>query len=163
MRRLMRTTVEGYGLTPCVYCGLTATARDHFVPRAWRKMMERWREGCFVDVPDTVPCCTQCNSIAGANVFRTLAEKRQYIQARLRDKNAKLLASEFWPHKELRKLGKTLRSHIEKRETERLRLLLRLAWPYNIENEVEALTRALRDVNDPESALNQLRRKELLS
>ena len=161
--RLARTTVDGFALTPCVYCGLVASTVDHVVPRSYRSMIADWRkqEG-WEKIPDTVPCCSQCNSIAGANIFASLKEKREYIKDRLRYKYRRLLASAFWNESEIQGLGKSLRSHIEKAERKKIIVLLRLAWPYDIGNEVEALTRVLAGADNPAPALNSRRRSEIL-
>jgi hypothetical protein len=162
-RRLSSCTVEGYWLTPCVYCGMTADTRDHFVPQSWRAMFMFWREGAWEDAPDTVPCCRQCNSIAGATPFATLVEKREYIQGRLRDKHAKLLASPFHSEDELDEMGTSLRTHIERRETQRLRLLMRLSWPYALGDEVEALSMLLYREMGAEESWNKIRRREIIA
>lgn len=161
-RRLRALTVEGYGLTPCVYCGMTAETRDHFVPRSWRRSFPNWREGAWRNVPDTLPCCGQCNSIAGAHPFETIAGKRRYVQDRLREKYARLLASPFHSEEDLAALGPTLRSHVEKRETERIRLLMRLAWPYDLGDTVGALTQGLMRLHGVGDVLNHVRREEIL-
>lgn len=161
VRALQTQTVEGFWLTPCIYCGMTADSRDHFVPRSWRRVVEQWRLGVWKDAPDTVPCCLQCNSIAGAKPFSTVAAKRVYIQSRLRDKNARLLASPFHTEDDLAELGHGLRSHVERREVQRLRLLMRLSWPYDLSSEVEALSRLLYREMDAADSWNFIRRREI--
>jgi hypothetical protein len=163
--RLATKTVEGHWLSPCVYCGMTATARDHFVPRSWRRMMDGavWRVGVWLDAPDTVPVCAECNLTAGAVPFDTVAEKRRYIQECYRRKYGRLLARSFWSDQELDELGHTLRSTVERSETQKLRLILRLAWPYEFGDEVGAFVRYLVRGGDHVAALNEIRRKEILA
>jgi hypothetical protein len=150
-----------------VYCGKTADTRDHFVPRAYRSMVADWRkqEG-WERVPDTVPACRECNCTAGANVFRTIAEKRRYVQGEYRRKYARLLASPFWTRAELDDLGPGLRSTVEREQTHKARLLLRLAWPYRLDHELEALAFELARQGDDEPdltpALDARRRREIL-
>jgi len=138
--RLSISTVEGFKLTACLYCGQTATARDHFVPRSYRRIIAEWRkqEG-WESVPDTVPVCNECNGIAGSSVFRAIGDKRRYIQARLRQRHRRALDAPFWAEEDLDELGTQLRSHVEAHEGRRMRLLLRLSWPYQVGEEVEAL------------------------
>lgn len=110
------------------------------------------------------PSPQECNGIAGATPFATIVEKRDYIKSRLRDKNARLLASHFWNEADLAALWKTLRSHVEREEAKRLRLLLRLAWPYELDSEIGALTMYLfRGVDDAKPALDTIRRREILA
>lgn len=136
MKKLAARTVEGFKDDPCVYCGQVADSLDHFVPRAYRRTVEEWRkqEG-WEDVPDTVPCCRSCNSIAGANVFRTLQDKREFIQECLRRKHRRVMRPRFRTNEELAEFGFSLRSHIVMREDEAVRLLRRLSWPYELEVE----------------------------
>lgn len=129
-------------------------------------MVAEWRrQRGWEHVPDTVPACTECNSTAGANVFATIAEKRAAIHDRYRRKYAKLLASQFWTEQELSELGYELRSRVEAGELKRLRLLLRLAWPYDPADEIEALTLSqIRRGGPAEAAdaLNRIKRREIL-
>ena len=81
-------------LTPCYYCGLPATSKDHAVPRALLRAL--------ADDPDalrhimwnrreTVPCCRECNCLLGASVQNTLEERKAFLKERLRRRYAVLV------------------------------------------------------------------------
>ncbi len=95
-------------------CGEAANARDHFIPRAFVKTMEE-----IAHIPRAriiVPCCTECNSTAGAKVFFTLKEKRIYIGEQYKKKYKKLLNAPTWTETEINALSYTLQSHIRQAE-----------------------------------------------
>lgn len=110
----------------CIYCGLRATTKDHFVPISVVAML------AAANAPVTgkflLPCCGECNSIASNSVFRTVAAKRRYIHDRLRRKYAAVLGMPEWSERERDELGWTLRSHIEAGMAQKSVLEQRLAW-----------------------------------
>ena len=143
---------------------MTADSRDHFVPRSWRRVVDVWRKGIWLDAPDTVPCCKECNSTAGAIPFGTLAEKRAFIQDRYKRKYARLLATPFRSEADLGGYGKNLRSYMERAETKKLWLVLRLAWPIDVGEEIEAFCLyCMREDADAAEPLNIRRRREILA
>jgi hypothetical protein len=101
---------EAFSARPCMYCGVPADSRDHFVPRSYTNKMRAM--GSSVHVSETVPCCRECNSTAGATIFSNVREKRFYIQDKYRNKYAKILNTPDWTQKELDELGPTLKSHV---------------------------------------------------
>jgi hypothetical protein len=97
-------------------------------------MMEGTRElqAMLAVMPNTVPSCHQCNSIAGADVFQSLAEKREHIQARLREKYWKVLYMPKWDDDEIEELDGRLRQSIAAAEAQRRIVATRISWPGNL-------------------------------
>jgi hypothetical protein len=98
-------------------------------------MMEGSRELeiLLARMPDTVPSCHQCNSIAGAQVFQSLDEKREHIQTRLREKYRKVLYMRKWDDDELDELEGRLRQSMAAAEAQRRIMFSRVTWPGNAE------------------------------
>ena len=110
----------------CVYCGLRATTKDHFVPISVVSMLIEcadMHEGLFL-----LPSCGECNSIASDNIFKTVAAKRRFIQARLRKKYKKLLAMSDWKENEMEDVGWSIESFVRSGMAQKALLLQRLAW-----------------------------------
>lgn len=76
-----------------------------------------------------VPCCSECNSTAGAKVFRTLTEKRKYIHDQYKIKYAKLIDSPYWTKEEVDELGTSLQSHVRRAYYAQELIRARLRWP----------------------------------
>jgi len=58
----------------CVYCGAPQTEYDHFPPRSL----------CLDGF--LIPCCTECNSLAGVQCPFDLKERIIFVQSKLRQK-----------------------------------------------------------------------------
>lgn len=114
--------------TRCVYCGEPGESRDHFLPLKYAHLVTDLQHVNLQPLKFIVPACMSCNRIANDRVFRSVAGKRRAIHDRLREKNAKLIASPDWSDEELDELGPTLRQYIEGRRDERQRLLARLRF-----------------------------------
>lgn len=129
MRRAHRlySAISNSGL--CVYCGDIATGMDHFTPISYTgKVVSFWE---VVNGVVLLPACTDCNSTASANLFRSVAAKRRYIQARLRKRHHRLLKAPNWTKAELEDLSPTLRGKIKADLAFRNHLLWRLSWRNN--------------------------------
>jgi 5-methylcytosine-specific restriction endonuclease McrA len=90
----------------CIYCGLVANTTDHFIPLSFfgsRKSYDGNRPS------NLLPCCGECNSIAGNKVFSLLSEKRAYVQHRLRTKYKYALKMPSWSDKEIEQMGRNMR------------------------------------------------------
>jgi hypothetical protein len=122
-----RCRLAAFHAEPCAYCGCPSDARDHVVPRAYRTMMEGVG-GYDRSLPDTVPACTECNSIAGAKVFPTLDAKRRFIQGELAERYAKALAAPDWTDEDLAQLGHALRADVARGQRVKTITRGRLAW-----------------------------------
>ena len=112
----------------CVYCGVRADTLDHFVPTSITKALM----SCTSIVPMggmvKVPACRECNSIAGAILFKTIAAKRRHIQEHLRCKYSSYLETPDWSEEELDDLGRSLRERVEAGLKVRRWVTERLAW-----------------------------------
>lgn len=118
----------------CEYCGEPAQARDHVVPRAFRRALDGTRElmVLLARMPDTVPACHECNGIIGADVFDSLDEKRTEIQRRLARRYRRLLCMPQWDDDELNELQGRVRETVVAAEHTRRVLAIRLSWPGNL-------------------------------
>lgn len=118
----------------CEYCGEPAQARDHVVPRAFRRALAGTRDlsELLSRMPDTVPACHECNGIAGADVFDSLEEKRAEIQGRLAHRYRRVMGVPAWTDRELATCDGRLRESLEAAEHKRRVLLIRLSWPGNV-------------------------------
>lgn len=116
---------------PCVYCGNIADTRDHFIPRAFLKRIEDlgWANKDNI----IVPACRECNSTAGAKVFNTLNQKRNYIHERYKVKYKKVLEMPKWEEHELEEFGHSLRVRIKQSMLAKEEIKARLRWPRVIE------------------------------
>jgi hypothetical protein len=65
----------------CVYCHKPANSVDHVIPYSYN--------GNNTD-SNLVACCLRCNSIAGSQIFDSLAQKAAYIRATLERKGERL-------------------------------------------------------------------------
>lgn len=97
----------------CSYCGLSADTWDHFIPVSVRSSL--------IDLGSFAPsqaimirCCVQCNSLAGSRLFRTIGQKRRYIQARIKHKYRKYLAIPHWTQYEIERLEWNLKTYLLK-------------------------------------------------
>lgn len=84
----------------CVYCGESATDKEHVIPRA--SGLPTW----------VVPACSECNTIACASVHDGLLAKKRHIQSRLRKRHARSLRVPYWDEDELAELGDSLRGAV---------------------------------------------------
>lgn len=118
-----------YRATPCTYCGMSAQAQDHVISRRMREVFKNAELAAIVHPPDTVPCCHECNSIAGAKLFLSISQKRRYIKEQLRRRYRKVLDIPTWTQAELDELGYGLRRHVEASIELRDLVKMRLQWP----------------------------------
>jgi len=117
----------------CTYCGMPADTKDHVFPLSIAAMLDLTRAGVRKSLGQglcCVPCCRECNSLAGREPFTSIQAKRDYIQAKLRKRLAMDLASQDWDPQELAEMGRTLRLTIMKGIRARLRAEMRCNWPH---------------------------------
>lgn len=114
--------------TPCVYCGMPAESVDHFIPAAYARAISDTEPISGIRL-SLVPACRECNSVASDAVFQTIAQKRKYIQAKLRRRYQKLLRIPLWRDEDFEELSPGLARYV----THGLRLQEiisnRLIWP----------------------------------
>lgn len=121
----------------CVYCGLLASTKDHLLPRTWTG--ETARRNVIV-----VPACHECNSVIGDRYAPAVDERRKIAQAKIRSRmrNKRLLAMPEWKPEEIRAMGRTMRSVIERGIHDRRVLVARLAWPEDPLYDFKAMQRS---------------------
>lgn len=118
-------------VTPCYYCGLPATTKDHAIPRcllstladdpdALRHLMSNRRE--------TVPACRECNCLLGPSVQDTLEERKHFLKERLRRRYRRYLGIRNWSEEDLAEMGGTLRGFIRYGLRKKALVLGRLRW-----------------------------------
>lgn len=90
----------------CYYCGHPATCEDHAIPHSLLARVDVTRNGYGVD---TLPSCTECNTLLGSKVFDTLAERKGYLSKQLRKRHKRDLVAPQWSDSELAELAYNLR------------------------------------------------------
>jgi hypothetical protein len=110
----------------CVYCGVRATCRDHFLPLSVMTLIADSIEHVRGKV--LIPSCAECNALAGNKVFPTIAAKRRYIQSRIRKRYRQTLGLPAWSDHELDELGYALNDFVQAGLEKQRWLLERLAW-----------------------------------
>ena len=106
----------------CVYCGVIADTEDHLLPRTWTG--DAVRKHVI-----TIPACRQCNSTINDRYLPSITARRNEAHRYIARKYRKVLKIPAWSDTELRKLGKTLRSSVERGLHEQKLARARLAWP----------------------------------
>jgi hypothetical protein len=112
----------------CYYCGLHADARDHVIPvSVWRSY-----ESLGLEPPKQriliVPCCSECNSLLGASIQETLADRKKAIKKILRKRYAKILAMPEWYDDELEALSPKLQEWVRASIAVKEAVKERLEW-----------------------------------
>jgi len=127
----MQVNGEKVECEPCYYCGLPASDVEHVIPKAALRayagvdgLTEEMTRGRKL----TVPACRECNSLLGATVQNTLAERKSYLKERLQAKYANLLAMPEWTEKELAEMGEAMRQSIKASMNQRVLTKERLRW-----------------------------------
>jgi len=116
----------------CVYCGETATTLDHVLPVAVAATLDITRQAVRAELKQglsLVPCCAECNGLAGARPFVWVKSKRAYIQGRIAKRYKRHDASVIWDEDELEELGPALRSTVISGMQKTDRRDLRVSWP----------------------------------
>src|SRR5262245_52076458 len=105
-------------LTPCHYCGIACDSVDHAVPQS---LIDAVRasgdEALMAAVSDrrrrmTVPCCRECNHLAGAVYDETLDKRRHRIAERFERRHRRLLQIPDWSATELMELAEPMRLRV---------------------------------------------------
>jgi hypothetical protein len=112
----------------CAYCGDPATGYDHFLPIAFVAALVQCGVGVSKRGKVLIACCKDCNYIAGAKLFPSIAAKRRYIRKRLIQKNAGLLNMPIWYEREFKEIGPSLETAIRHGQFKREWLLARIQW-----------------------------------
>ena len=120
---------EMYDFTPCTYCGLPATDREHVIARARAAMI---RELGLAQPHQflIVPACRECNTLAGKQPFTTITEKRTYLHMILRKRYRKYLEMPLWTEEKFHEMSDGLIGMIRRAMAMRDMIKRRLAWPH---------------------------------
>ena len=105
-----------------MYCGETATTKDHLIPRGYSGDADRLR------VP-TVPSCVECNSTLGDIYLPDVMERREIVHQKYKTKYKGLLKVIWYGEEDLLEFGPQLRSVIMLRMEQHITLMRRLSWP----------------------------------
>jgi hypothetical protein len=97
----------------CYYCGSSAFGEgDHQPPLS---VIENFLSSSIEFECYIIPCCIHCNSILGTSETKTVQERFQLLKSKYRKKYKHIIKiNELWTHEELKEMGQSLRSHIEK-------------------------------------------------
>lgn len=138
--------------TGCTYCGLLATAWDHY-KRPFCYDNNRWQRRYGHDSAEVTPACRDCNTLLGAVWLPGIRARAGYVRARLLVKHAKLLNSPDWDEADYHELGPRLERVV--RATQRKKSILR--------DRLKRLTLVGRAYTDPivelRTLLQQIERK----
>jgi len=102
----------------CHYCGLASDTTDHVVPQSLLETldilddMETKRILVSRNRILTVNACRECNSLLSNKYFNTLAQRKQYLKRRLKQRYQKYLALPEWTDTELGTLSSKLRTYV---------------------------------------------------
>lgn len=108
-------------MTICYYCGDPATDKEHVIPRSL--------------VGNNTPivwACSECNGIAGARLFETIEEKREYIQGKLRHKYKALFGAVDWSDSEMKGMGYVLATEIKSHRSKQKWITNRINWSMSL-------------------------------
>ena len=120
----------------CIYCGMYATCLDHVFPLSRAAGLDLFRPSVRRELKqglNLVPACRECNSLAGAKLFTSIRQKRDYIQKRLRRRKASVLNISDWEDDEMARMSHSMKSFIRLGLREREQTLFRLNWPWSRE------------------------------
>ena len=118
----------------CYYCGLPADSIDHVVPQSILEAavmagdMESYLGLIGWGRTLIVKSCRQCNSLLGASLQHTLAERKAELKARLKRKLARDLNIPDWTEVELEELGPRLRQVVTDGLERKHQAQARLRW-----------------------------------
>lgn len=124
-----------YAPGQCIYCGQPGHTKDHLLPRAWTGEAQR-------RFTVTVPSCAECNRLLGATFTWSITERRAILNARLRRKKRRVLASKDFTSAEIDEFGPGLRTTIVRGMAEKDHVLRRLAFPDDPHFDLRALEKS---------------------
>lgn len=94
----------------CFYCGVPADTVDHVPPlsRISDYEFKRLKHERYYKVP----CCRECNNLAGASLQDNLVARAEHVKDKLSRKYRKHLMAIEWSEDELQELGAVLESKV---------------------------------------------------
>jgi len=94
----------------CVYCGEPADTRDHVPPLS--RVSDYESLGLRTEIYLKVPCCQECNTLAGNELQDSITERVEFIKGRIARKYLYRASLVEWDEDELDELGPVLRSKV---------------------------------------------------
>jgi len=117
---------------PCYYCGQPASDKEHVIEQSVLKSLRGISNDLAREVIGhrklVVPSCRECNLMLVGTVQFTLAERKQFVKFRLRQRYRHLLMMPDWTSEQIEQMGPHMRSHIIKSLRDRQRIQRRLSW-----------------------------------
>jgi hypothetical protein len=112
----------------CFYCGdnTQQITRDHVIPISIAAVSRSYNSR------DTIPCCTNCNSILSDHYLLTVEDRAAYLANRLGEKYAKVLRSHDFTERELNDFGYTLKSNLVSNQNMKSYLVSRILHCHKI-------------------------------
>ena len=105
-------------MSMCYYCGeFGADTLDHTIPYSYYSPVSisgvrtKARKNEIVPMVD---CCKECNSTLGSKLIIDVRGRANYLKERYEKKYKRILRLPDWEEKEIKKLGKSLRSTVIK-------------------------------------------------
>ena len=111
----------------CAYCGWNANTADHIPAIAMYWLGDRKRRRPRTNCRNSVPACSECNTLLNAAYLVTLQERAEYLTEKYERRYSKLLAQPVWGEEEIESLGPSMQAFIQAKGTERQILMDRLA------------------------------------
>lgn len=102
----------------CIYCGVAADSRDHYPP-----VSTGYQAKGFI-----LPACRECNAIATDSHPQSLAERVEYVKAKLGRKYAKLLAMPKWREDELSEMSEAMGQGLRESMSLQRKARARIEW-----------------------------------
>jgi hypothetical protein len=116
----------------CHYCGRPASDREHVIQKSILRSCAAVSQELVDEVTRNrkliVPSCRECNALLVGTIQFTLAERKQFVKLRLRQKYEKLLAMPTWSNDELEGIGRHLRGHVIRALQEKEIVKERISW-----------------------------------
>lgn len=110
----------------CFYCGDRAETWDHQPPIS---RVDDYRALNFErEIFIKVPCCKECNSLAGDTLTSSLIERDTLIKTKIFERYHKILSTPRWDEEELDELGPVLRQSVEEIQLRRIDIDRRLDY-----------------------------------
>jgi hypothetical protein len=116
----------------CYYCGRPASDREHVIEKSILRSCASISQELVDEVTHNrkliVSSCRECNALLVGTIQFTLAERKQFVKLRLRQKYGKLLKMPNWANEELEVIGRHLRGHIIRALQEKEIVKERISW-----------------------------------
>lgn len=100
----------------CIYCGMGDESWEHWPPRS------------FTHRGMLLPCCLECNCMAGARSPINFRDRVKIVKDGIRTKYKKALKMPNWDDEELEEMSYSMRCDIQKWKTIKEKVNYRLAW-----------------------------------